>query len=98
MHPDPDALPFLDEHGVEIAAPPEVVWESLCRVSEGSFSSPRAARFARLVGCEETAPVGIAIPNTRSSSTSSPTERGRDCGPKPAPASPAPPAASTTPP
>ena len=58
MHPDPDALPFLDEHGVEIAAPPEVVWESLCRVAEGSFSSPRAAGFARWVGCEETAASG----------------------------------------
>jgi hypothetical protein len=58
IHPDPDALPFLDEHGVEIAAPPEVVWESLCRVAEGSFSSPFATRFARLVGCESTAASG----------------------------------------
>jgi hypothetical protein len=58
MHPDPDALPFLDEHGVEIAAPPEVVWDSLCRVAEGSFSSPFAARFARWVGCEETGASG----------------------------------------
>jgi hypothetical protein len=58
MYPDPDALPFLDEHGVEIAAPPEVVWESLCRVAEGSFSSPFAARFARLVGCEATTASG----------------------------------------
>jgi hypothetical protein len=54
MHPDPDALPFVDEHGVEVAAPPEVVWESLCRVAEGSFSSPFASRFAGWVGCEET--------------------------------------------
>lgn len=58
MHPDPHALPFLDEHGVEIAAPPEVVWDSLCRVAEGSFSSPFAARFAHWVGCEETAASG----------------------------------------
>ncbi|HEX3041159.1 MAG TPA: hypothetical protein VHP56_03615 [Solirubrobacterales bacterium] len=58
MHPDPNALPFVDEHGVEVAAPPEVVWESLCRVAEGSFASPVAARFARLLGCEETAPSG----------------------------------------
>lgn len=57
-HPDPDALPFLDEHGVEVAAPPDVVWESLCRVAEGSFSSPFAARFARLVGCEATTVAG----------------------------------------
>lgn len=52
MHSDHDALPFVDEHGVEVEAPPEVVWESLCRVAEGSFSSPAAARFARLLGCE----------------------------------------------
>jgi hypothetical protein len=58
MHPDPDALPFLDEYGVEIAVPPEVVWDSLCRVAEGSFSSPFAARFAGWVGCEETAASG----------------------------------------
>jgi hypothetical protein len=57
-HPDPDALPFLDEHGVEVAASPAVVWESLCRVAEGLFSSPFAARFARLVGCEATAVAG----------------------------------------
>lgn len=58
MHPDPSALPFVDEHGVEIAAPPEVVWESLCRVAEGSFSSPATGRIARLLGCEQTAGSG----------------------------------------
>ena len=58
MPPDPDALPFVDDHGVEVAAAPEVVWESLCRVAEGSFSSAAAARFARLVGCESTAASG----------------------------------------
>jgi hypothetical protein len=58
MHPDPDALPFVDEHGVEVAAPPEVVWESLCRVAEGLFSSPVAGRGARLLGCESTAASG----------------------------------------
>jgi Protein of unknown function (DUF2867) len=54
MHADPDALPFVDEHDVEVEASPDVVWESLCRVAEGSFSSPAAARFARLVGCAST--------------------------------------------
>ncbi|HKF82907.1 MAG TPA: hypothetical protein VKB23_08115 [Solirubrobacterales bacterium] len=57
-HPGPDALPFLDEHGVEVAARPEAVWDSLRRVVEGSFSSPFAARFARLVGCEATTASG----------------------------------------
>jgi len=54
MPADPDALPFVDEHGVEIAAPPDVVWESLCRVADGSFSSPATGRVARLLGCEQT--------------------------------------------
>jgi hypothetical protein len=58
MHPDPDALPFVDEHGVEVAAAPDAVWEALCRVSEGSFSSSSAGRFAHLVGCESTEPSG----------------------------------------
>jgi len=58
MHPDPDALPFLDEHGVEVEAPPDAVWKALCRVAEGSFSSSFAGRFARLVGCESTGPSG----------------------------------------
>jgi hypothetical protein len=69
MPPDPDALPFVDEHGLEIEAPAEVVWESLCQVAAGSFSSPLASRFARLVGCESTEnagprplAVGSAIP------------------------------------
>jgi len=54
MQPAPDSLPFVDEHGVLIEAPPDAVWESLCRVAEGSFSAPLASRFARLVGCEST--------------------------------------------
>jgi len=58
MHPDPDALPFVDEHGVEVAAPPDAVWESLCRVAEGSFSSTATSRFARLLGCESTEVAG----------------------------------------
>lgn len=58
MHPDPAALPFVDEHGVEVGAPPDAVWDALCRVAEGSFSSPFAGRFARLVGCESTAAAG----------------------------------------
>jgi len=43
MPPDLDSLPFIDEHGVEIAASSEVVWAALCRVVEGSFSSAAPA-------------------------------------------------------
>jgi hypothetical protein len=52
MAPDPESLPFVDEHGVEVAAAPEVVWASLCHVVDRSFSSPTAARVARIVGCD----------------------------------------------
>jgi hypothetical protein len=58
MHLDPEALPFVDEHGVEVEASPEVVWEALCRVAEGSFASPLAARVAGLLGCEPSTPSG----------------------------------------
>ncbi len=58
MQPDPDALPFVDEHGVEVEAPPEAVWESLLRVADGSLSSPATGRFARLLGCEPSAASG----------------------------------------
>jgi hypothetical protein len=55
---DPAALPFVDEHGVEIAVPPAAVWESLLRVADGSFSSTATARIARLLGCEPSAASG----------------------------------------
>jgi hypothetical protein len=58
MPPDPDSLPFVDEHGIDVAASPDVVWRALGRVAEGSFASPTASRFARLVGCESTAVLG----------------------------------------
>jgi hypothetical protein len=58
MNLDPDALPFVDEHGVEVAAPPEAVWDSLCQVAAGSFTAPAATRVARLLGCEATAASG----------------------------------------
>lgn len=58
MLPDPESLPFVDEHGVEVAAPPEAVWGSLCRVAEQSFSSPATARVARALGCEASEATG----------------------------------------
>jgi hypothetical protein len=58
MPPAPDSLPFVDEHGVEIVASRELVWEALSRVAEGSFSSPTTARFARLLGCEPSSATG----------------------------------------
>lgn len=48
------ALPHVDEHSLAIDAGPEATWRALLRVAEGSFASPLATRFARLVGCADT--------------------------------------------
>jgi hypothetical protein len=51
-------LPALDEHAVEIGAPPAVVWPALLAVVERTFSSPGAATYARVVGCKPVAAGG----------------------------------------
>jgi hypothetical protein len=51
-------LPFVDEHAVSVAARPEAAWEGLLAVAERSFAGAAAPRFARAVGCEDTAPSG----------------------------------------
>jgi hypothetical protein len=48
-----DRLPHVDEHSTEVGASPEVVWEALLKVVEGSFRSGATARFARLLACED---------------------------------------------
>lgn len=53
-----EQLPFVDEHGLEIAAEPERVWESLSRVLDSSFGVGTSSRFARLLGCADTEPGG----------------------------------------
>lgn len=55
---DSGGLPHVDEHDVEIEAAPDAAWDSLLRVVERSFGSPRTARFARLLGCADTEPSG----------------------------------------
>jgi hypothetical protein len=55
---DIDALPYVDEHAVEVHASPERTWEALAKVADRSFDSGAAGRFARVVGCEDTAPSG----------------------------------------
>lgn len=51
-------LPYVDEHSVVVAAGREATWEALLRVAEGTVSSGVAPRFARLVGCADTAASG----------------------------------------
>lgn len=53
-----ERLPHVDEHSVEIAAAPDVAWEALLRVVEGSFGSAATARGARLLGCADVDPGG----------------------------------------
>jgi hypothetical protein len=51
-------LPHIDEHSTEIVASPDVVWEALLRVIEGSFGTTTTARFARLLGCADVSVTG----------------------------------------
>ena len=51
-------LPHVDEHETTIAASPRACWESLLRVVEGTVSAGAAPRFARLLGCADTAASG----------------------------------------
>jgi hypothetical protein len=51
-------LPFIDEHGVTVAAPPRRAWESIREVVGGTFRGSRTELFARLLGASETRPRG----------------------------------------
>jgi hypothetical protein len=45
-----DSLPAVDEHGVEIAADPDQVWEALSATLPRTLNSRRSARFSKLLG------------------------------------------------
>ena len=51
-------LPFVDEHATVVAAPPMPVWEALLRAVEGMTAGAASGRFARLLGCADTAVAG----------------------------------------
>ncbi|WP_308460707.1 hypothetical protein [Streptomyces sp. Ru72] len=51
-------LPYVDEHTTVVAAEAGAVWSSIGDVLDGSFGGPRAARYARLVGCADRASSG----------------------------------------
>jgi hypothetical protein len=51
-------LPHIDEHSLVVEAGRDGTWESLLRVVEASVSSGAAPRFARILGCADTAPSG----------------------------------------
>jgi hypothetical protein len=52
-----ESLPYIDEHSVSIAAPPDVVWRSLLEVVCG-LTSGRAKPIARALGCAQTEHIG----------------------------------------
>jgi hypothetical protein len=47
-----DELPYLDEHAVEIAAPPEAVWDAARATFRGNLSGPLPSLAGRLLGCD----------------------------------------------
>jgi hypothetical protein len=47
-------LPHIDEHGMLVLAPREVVWQALLKTVPGAFSAGTSARVAKALGCEET--------------------------------------------
>lgn len=53
-----ESLPYVDEHSVTIDADGEKTWSALLRVVEGTFGGGGTARFARLLGCADTAAGG----------------------------------------
>ena len=47
-------LPHIDEHGMLVHAPREVVWQALLKSVPGAFSAGTSTRVAKALGCEET--------------------------------------------
>lgn len=52
------SLPYIDEHVTSVEAGTDVVWRSLHETLDRSFSGPRSAGYARLVGAEDRAASG----------------------------------------
>lgn len=44
----------MDEHAIEVAAPPEETWDAVRQTASGSFGGRGAELVARLLGCTET--------------------------------------------
>ena len=55
-----ESLPFVDEHYVEIAASPEMVWDALIRTLDGISDGRSGAPISRALGCAQTRVEGEA--------------------------------------
>jgi hypothetical protein len=49
-----ETLPFVDEHFIEIAASPELVWEALITTMTGISEGRTGAPISRALGCAQT--------------------------------------------
>jgi hypothetical protein len=58
-----DDLPFIDEHAVEVTAPPDAAWDALWHVLRRAFGgSARSRRIGRALGVRHTDPlVGFRV-------------------------------------
>ena len=67
-----DELPRIDEHCVDVAAPPDLAWDAAAQTLGASLSGPLSGRLARLLGCDpavmadwEEPDVGSSVPGFR---------------------------------
>lgn len=49
-----ESLPYIDEHSIAIAAPPQDVWQAMLEVLGGTRSRGVGPTLARALGCEST--------------------------------------------
>ena len=74
-------LPYLDEHAVEVSAPPAAVWVAVGAILSRDFSPRFASPIARLLGCRDqpsgggfTIAVGAQIPGFHVTRADAPRE------------------------
>jgi hypothetical protein len=53
-----ERLPHVDEHALVLEAGRDATWAALLRAVEGTVSAGAAPRFARILGCTDTAAAG----------------------------------------
>jgi hypothetical protein len=53
-----ESLPAIDEHALVVRAPVEATWDAIVATIPSSLGGGLAERFARAVGCEQTATEG----------------------------------------